>query len=69
MLAALFWLRGASIKEAATAATIGERTLARYLLSDWWPRAIEDARSRWYGGIEMGARRLLGKAMDDDGGG
>ena len=63
MLAAYFRLRGFPQEEAATSAGIGARTMERWVQSDWWQDALDDARARWYGGIEIDARITLGKAM------
>ena len=64
ILCAYFHLRGYSQKDSAREAGVGERTLKRWIKSDWWPDALAEARGKWKSGLDVGARRTLGKAMD-----
>ena len=48
MSAAYLQLFGLSQEEAAKGAGVGERTLQRWEVSDWWPKACEAARDQGY---------------------
>ena len=47
MSAAYLRLIGLSQEEAAKGAGVGERSLQRWEVSDWWPKACEAAADRW----------------------
>ena len=64
ILCAYFYLRGYAQEKCAEEAGVGARTIKRWIKSDWWPDALDEARERWFSGLEVGARRTLGKAMD-----
>ena len=61
--AAYLRLLGLSQKKAAKAAGIGERTLARYELSDWWPEACGEAVGRWMQQLEIECRSTIMAAV------
>lgn len=66
--AAYLWLIMAEVKKAAAAAGVGERTLHRWILSDWWPDAVAEAETRWLHITVAEARRaLLGQIRAGDG--
>ena len=46
-------------KEAAKAAGLGVRTLRRYELSDWWPRACAESVDRWTQQLEIECRTAV----------
>ena len=56
-------LMGLSQQRAAKGAGIGERTLARYELSDWWPEACGEAVSRWMQQLEIECRTTIMAAV------
>ena len=56
-------LIGLTQKKAAKAAMIGERTLRRYELSDWWPQACGEAVGRWMQQLEIEARTTVMTAV------
>ena len=56
-------LLGLSQKKAARGAGIGERTLARYELSEWWPEACREAVDRWMQQIEIECRSTVMAAV------
>lgn len=64
VLCAYFHLRGYSQDRSAREAGVGPRTLKRWIKSPWWPDALTEARGKWKNGLDIGARRTLGKAMD-----
>ena len=57
--AAYLRLLGLSQKKAAKGAGLGERTLARYELSEWWPDACREAVDRWMQQLEIEARTTV----------
>ncbi len=56
-------LLGLSQGKAARCAGIGERTLARWELSDWWPDACGEAGSRWMQQLEIECRTTIMAAV------
>jgi len=58
-------LLGLSQKKAAKGAGIGERTLARYELSEWWPEACREAVDRWMQQLEIEARSTVMQAVKE----
>ena len=58
-------LIGLTQARAATAAGIGERTLRRYELSDWWPEACREAVSRWMQQLEIECRTTVMTAVKE----
>ncbi len=58
-------LLGLSQKKAAKGAGIGERTLARYELSEWWPEACGEAVDRWMQQLEIEARSTVMQAVKE----
>ncbi len=52
-------LLGLSQKKAAKGVGIGERTLARWELSEWWPTACREAVDRWMQQLEIEARSTV----------
>ena len=66
VLCAYFHLRGYPQERCAKEAGVGFRTLHRWMKSPWWPDALAEARDKWKNGLEIGARRTLGKAMDSE---
>ncbi len=58
-------LIGQSQAAAAKAAGLGERTLRRYELSDWWPDACGEAVERWMQQIEIEARTTVMTAVKE----
>ena len=58
-------LLGLSQKKAARGAGIGERTLARGELSDWWPDACHEAVDRWMQQVEIEARSTVMQAIKE----
>ncbi len=63
--AAYLRLLGLSQKKAAKGAGIGERTLARWELSDWWPDACAEAVDRWMQQLEIEARSTVMQAVKE----
>ena len=61
--AAYLRLLGLSQGKAANCAGIGERTLARWELSDWWPEACGGAVSRWMKQLEIECRTTIMAAV------
>ncbi len=61
--AAYLRLLGLSQKKAARSAGIGERTLARYELSEWWPDACREAVDRWMQQLEIECRSTVMAAV------
>lgn len=49
-------LIGQSQVEAAKGAGVGERTVVRWELSDWWPKALAEASDRWLNDVEAASR-------------
>ena len=58
-------LLGLSQKKAAKGAGIGERTLARWELSDWWPEACREAVDRWMQQLEIECRTTVMTAVKE----
>ena len=58
-------LLGLSQKKAAKGAGIGERTLARWELSEWWPLACAEAVDRWMQQVEIEARSTVMQAVKE----
>jgi len=58
-------LLGLSQKKAARGAGIGERTLARWELSEWWPEACREAVDRWMQQLEIEARTTVMAAIKE----
>ena len=58
-------LLGLSQKKAAKGAGIGERTLARWELSAWWPDACREAVDRWMQQVEIEARTTVMAAIKE----
>jgi len=56
-------LLGLSQKNAAKGAGIGERTLARWELSEWWPDACAEAVDRWMQQLEIECRSTIMAAV------
>ena len=56
-------LLGLSQKKAAKGAGIGERTLARYELSEWWPDACGEAVNRWMQQLAIECRTTIMAAV------
>ena len=56
-------LLGLSQKKAAKGAGIGERTLARYELSEWWPEACGEAVDRWMQQLAIECRTTIMAAV------
>ncbi len=56
-------LLGLSQKKAAKGAGIGERTLARYELSEWWPEACREAVDRWMQQLAIECRTTIMAAV------
>ena len=56
-------LLGLSQKKAAKGAGIGERTLARWELSEWWPDACAEAVDRWMQQLEIECRSTIMAAV------
>ncbi len=56
-------LLGLSQKRAAKGAGIGERTLARWELSDWWPEACGEAVDRWMQQLAIECRTTIMAAV------
>ena len=63
--AAYLRLLGISQKKAAKGAGIGERTLARWELSEWWPEACREAVDRWMQQLEIEARSTVMQAITE----
>ncbi len=61
--AAYLRLLGLSQGKAAKGAGIGERTIARWELSDWWPDACGEAGSRWMQQLEIECRTTIMAAV------
>ena len=62
--AAYLRLIGRSQEEAAKHAGVGERTLQRYEVSEWWPQACREAESRWLKGLVFISQQTLFKAIE-----
>lgn len=58
---------GESQERAATAAGVGERTLARWETCSWWPEILREAESRWLQGLVSKARHGLERGVQEDG--
>ena len=52
-------------EESRQSAGIGERTLARWELSDWWPDACHEAVDRWMQQVEIEARSTVMQAIKE----
>lgn len=65
MSAAYLRLWGLSQEKAAKGAGIGERTLARYEISEWWPKACGEAVDRWMQQLEIECRTTIMAAVKD----
>lgn len=63
--AAYLRLVGLSQDEAAAGAGCGERTLARWEASIWWPEACEEAVDRWMKALTIESRKTLIQAVKD----
>ena len=63
--AAYLRLLGLSQRKAARCAGIGERTLARYELSEWWPEACGEAIDRWMKQLEIECRTTIMAAIKE----
>ena len=63
--AAYLWMVLPTVKAAAEGAGVGERTLQRWILSEWWDRAVTEARSRWLNHTVAAARRSLTRLVED----
>lgn len=57
-------LTGSSQEEAATAAGVGERTVARWETCSWWPGFLDEAGDRWLAGVKARARKALIRILD-----
>lgn len=57
--AAYLWLIFDGVKAAAKGAGVGERTMARWVISPWWPDACAEANRRWLQHLTLEARRTL----------
>ena len=58
-------LIGQSQADAAKAAGLGERTLRRYELSEWWPDACAEAVERWMQQLAIDCRSTILAAVKD----
>ena len=58
-------LIGQTQENAAKGAGIGERTLRRYELSDWWPDACAEAVERWMQQLAIECRTTILAAVKD----
>ena len=58
-------LVGLTQEKAAKAAGIGERTLRRYELCEWWPEACREAVDRWMHQLEIEARSTVMRAVKE----
>ncbi len=58
-------LVGLTQEKAAKAAGIGERTLRRYELCEWWPEACREAVDRWMHQLEIEARSTVMQAVKE----
>ena len=56
-------LVGLTQKKAAKAAGIGERTLARWELTEWWPEACREAVDRWMQQLAIECRTTIMAAV------
>ena len=63
--AAYLWLVLEEKKAAAEGAGIGERTMHRWVHSEWWPEACAEAKGRWLNHLEAESRRTLMRAIVD----
>ena len=61
--AAYLWLVIGEQKASAEGAGVGERTMQRWVLSDWWPDACAEAKGRWLHHLESESRRTLMRAI------
>ena len=61
--AAYLRLWGLSQERAAKGAGIGERTIQRYEISEWWPKACEEAVDRWMQQLEIECRTTIMAAI------
>ncbi|GMV06733.1 MAG: hypothetical protein AMXMBFR53_30080 [Gemmatimonadota bacterium] len=57
--AAYLWLVLDSTEAAAEGAGVGERTMYRWVQSEWWPKACAEANRRWLQHLTLEARRTL----------
>ncbi len=58
---------GATQAEAARDAGVGERTLARWEGSGWWPKAMQEAVDRWMSDVVAASRQsVLENIRDGD---
>ena len=63
--ACLFRLLGATQREAAESARVGERTLRQWEKCSWWIALEDEARARWCRGLAAKARVTLEKGIED----
>lgn len=59
MSAAYLRIIGHTVEEAAKGAGVGERTLARWTVSPWWPDAEREAENRWLSGLVAHSRKAV----------
>lgn len=68
VFAAYLILIGESQARAAKIAGVGQRTVERWVVSDFWPDACEEAaKDRWLKHLAHRARVSVMKNLDDDG--
>jgi hypothetical protein len=63
--AAYLWLVLDQQKAAAKGAGVGERTIQRWVHSDWWPEACVAAKKRWLNHLTAEAQRTIMRAIRD----
>lgn len=64
--AAYLRLMGATQEQAGKAVGVARQTVVKWEASDFWPSAVETAKSRWLAGLAAKARASVETAIPDD---